>query len=63
MNTIVCERDYAGMEVVDTKWCLLLTAYASRMGGVCGTCGTVLFNHVIEVSERLCEMISKASNF
>jgi hypothetical protein len=33
MNTIVCERDHAGMEVVDTKWCLLLTAYVSRMGG------------------------------
>jgi hypothetical protein len=29
----VCKRDYAGMEVVDAKWRLLLTAYASRIGG------------------------------
>jgi hypothetical protein len=28
----VCEHDYAGIEIVDTRWCLLLTAYASHMG-------------------------------
>jgi hypothetical protein len=54
----VCECDYDGMEIVDTMWCLLLTAHASRMG-VCSMCGTVVFNHVSEVSKYLCEMIPK----
>ena len=27
--------------------------------GLCGTCGPVLFNHVGEVSEHLCEVIPK----